>query len=117
MPSRMERIAAARDAAIVKVRERTSLRAQLADASAERDSLRTQLADKLTELAAANSLAARWRALADMTYWAELASGATVKSGDRVRYLGRTYECTQEHAKALLLSPQNGAYWQKAEEP
>lgn len=61
------------------------------------------------------ALQSRVRQLQDATYWAELESGANIAVGDRVRYLGRWYVCTQAHTKALLRLPSNETYW-RAEE-
>ena len=99
-----------REELIARIRQikadRTSLAARLADS----DTLLAQLRQERDESAA---LLAHWRGLAEMTLWAELASGAAVKLGDRVRYLLCTYECVKDHTKALTRSPLNAEYWQE----
>ena len=99
-----------REQIIARIREikadRTSLIAQLADS----DGIRARLQQERDEL---RSSADRWRALAEMTLWAELDSGASIKVGDRVRYMLRTYECTADHTKALTRRPTVTEYWKE----
>lgn len=77
----------------------------------ERDSLRKQLEAKTKELTEKIGIVESLQTLAEMTHWAELTSGTTIKEGEKVRYLAKTYVCIKEHTKALTRSPINGEYW------
>lgn len=94
----------------------TAARAFRKNVLAERDSLREQLAEKTRALAETSGILESLRALAEMTHWAELSSGATMKEGARVRYFGRTYICIKDHTKALTRSPSNEEYWREEAE-
>ena len=101
-----QRLAAAHAFRTNVLEERSRLRKSLL----ERESLIARLQQERDE---ASALVDRWSALAEMTMWAELDSGKTIHTGDRVRYLLRTYECVKDHTKALLRSPLNGEYWKE----
>ena len=75
------------------------------------DARETLLARLQAERDDAAAQVEKWRALAEMTRWAELSSGAAINAGDRVRHGLHTYACVKAHTKALTRSPINTEYW------
>lgn len=45
--------------------------------------------------------------------WAELDSGASVRTGDLVRVGRHEYECILAHTKSNARHPRNGDYWRQ----
>ncbi len=82
-----------------------ALNATIAAKAAER----ATLAESLT------ALQARFQALSTLRIWAEAETGETIPLGERMRYLGHTYECILAHEKALTRRPSNPQYWKEAE--
>ena len=89
--------------AVSRLREKLSESRQ---AVRERDTLREQLA----------SVTAKWQALKAATHWAELDSGTNIAIGTTVRHFGKKYACIKAHTKSLLRSPLNGEYWEEVAE-
>lgn len=99
MNDRTERITAALTAAKVKIQ-------------ADKDSI-SALQSENTRL---NELYEKFKALSEMTYWAELDSGTSIAVDDVVRYFGHNYKCIQAHTKALTRYPKNTDYWEEVED-
>lgn len=49
--------------------------------------------------------------------WAELDGGASLRTGDTVRYLLHEYVCILSHTKSLARRPTNTAYWKQTDSP
>lgn len=47
--------------------------------------------------------------------WAELDGGASLRTGDTVRYLLHEYVCILSHTKSLARRPTNTAYWEQTD--
>ena len=94
---------------------KAAILAKIAAIQADRTTLRERLQEKAQALAEVETMASRWKTLAEMTLWAELDSGAAISEGQRVRYLMHTYECIQAHTKALTRRPTVEQYWKEME--